>query len=110
MNDPKPTSPLNQLLLTWNTSHSAPDPIQANPTTLLWRTVLAEVIRNRSLGIEWDVITDPRILWALQYIRFTLNQSQRIDVDLQANVDFILSPFTTTPAPTSQKQLAANNH
>jgi len=105
-----PASHLNRLLLRWYNEEEKPTAATAIELNIsLWRTILAEVLRNTACQVQWDTLTDPRVRWANQYI-LNCGDRSRIDPDLTANVEFILSPFLNQPPPpASHKSLAAND-
>ena len=100
-----PTSHLNRLLLRWYNEEKP----HTDSAIELYRTILREVILNTYHQVQWDTLTDPRVRWGTLYI-LNHGDRSRIDPDLTANVEFILSPFLNQPPPpASHKSLAAND-
>jgi hypothetical protein len=105
---PRKTNHLDDLLLAWR-ANPKPSPHAASDLQIaLWKAILFDVTAKLLEGIRWEVIEDPRVKWASQYIRLARGEIRTIDRDLTANVDFILSP-QLPPPPLSRKHLAAHD-
>lgn len=105
---PRKTTHLEDLILAWR-GKPRPLPREADDLQLaLWKAIFFDVTAKLLEGIRWEVIEDPRVKWASQYIRLARGEIRTISPDLTATVDFLLSPHLPPPPP-SRKHLAAHD-
>jgi hypothetical protein len=105
---PRKGNRLDRLILAWLAVPEPPPTAAPALTIALWKSVALDMIAKTLAGHRWEAIEDPRLRWAAQYILLARGEIRRIDPDLRANVDFILSPYLP-PLPPSRKALAAHD-